>query len=362
MPRTGQDERKMNMPQYKDEARKTWLCKFQYTDWTGQKRSKLKRGFATKKEAAAWERDFLSKQQGSPDMTFQALYDLYMEDISHRLKDSTVNNKRYIYKNHILPYFKDRPINQIGPADVRKWQNEILKLGKAETYQRRIHDQLNTILNFAVRYYRLPQNPCKVVGAIGKSQARRMDFWTFEEFSVFIACVDELSRRMAFKTLFYTGLRCGELLALTFGDIDLEANTINVSKTYRRVKGHDVFTTPKTSGSVRKVTIPPFLADELKDYMGRFYVHGQVERIFPLTRCKMETAMKNGCMISGIKRIRIHDIRHSHVSLLIDMGFSAHLVAERIGDSVEMVNKIYGHLYPNRHAEVADRLQKLVSK
>ena len=350
------------MPQYKDEARKTWFCKFQYTDWTGQKRSKLKRGFATKKEAAAWERDFLSKQQGSPDMTFQALYDLYMEDISHRLKDSTVSNKRHIYKNHILPYFKDRPINQIGPADVRKWQNKIIEQGKKATYQRLIHQQLNTILNYAVKYYRLPENPCKTVGPIGTTKARRMEFWTFEEFSAFIKHVDKLPRLMAFKTLFYTGLRCGELLALTFGDVNLEEHVISVNKTYRRVKGHDVFTTPKTPGSVRSVLIPPFLVDELRDYMGRFYDHSQTERIFPRTNSKLLTAMKNGCKASGIKRIRIHDIRHSHVSLLIDMGFSAHLVAERIGDTVEMVNKIYGHLYPNRHKEVVDRLQKLVSK
>lgn len=352
----------MNMPQYKDEARKTWFCKFQYTDWTGQKRSKLKRGFATKKEAATWERDFLAKQQGSPDMTFQSLYDLYMEDVSHRLKESTVTVKGYICPKYILPHFKDRPINQIRPSDIRKWQNHILETVEKETYQRQLNNQLNAIFNFAVRYYRLPLNPCKVTGSIGKIKADKMDFWTLEEFSAFIKCVNELPQRMAFETLYYTGLRCGELLALTFGDVDLEANTVRVTKTYHRVRRHDVFTTPKTPGSVRKVTIPPFLADELKDYMGRFYDHSQTDRVFPLSRSKLLTAMKNGCKASKVKRIRIHDIRHSHVSLLIEMGFSAHLVAERIGDSVDMVNNIYGHLYPNRHAEVADKLQKLVSK
>lgn len=350
------------MPQYKDEARKTWFCKFQYTDWTGQKRSKLKRGFPTKKEAAAWERDFLAKQQGSPDMTFQALYDLYMEDIEHRLKKSTVDNKRYIYKKHILPYFKDYPINQLGPADIRKWQNEILKLEKKGTYQRLLHTQLSAIFNFAVKYYSLPHNPCQITGSIGKIKADRMDFWTLEEFNTFIGCVNELPQHMAFETLYYTGLRCGELLALTFEDIDLEASTLRVNKTYHRVKKQDVFTTPKTPGSVRTVTLPPFLVDRLRDYLGRFYAPGPTERIFPLLSGKLVTAMKNGCKASGIKRIRIHDIRHSHVSLLIEMGFSAHLVAERIGDSVDMVNNIYGHLYPNRHIEVADKLQKLVSK
>lgn len=69
--------------------------------------------------------------------------------------------------------------------------------------------------------------------------------------------------------------------------------------------------------------------------------------------------MKKGAAATGLSRIRIHDLRHSHVSLLIDLGFSPYLVAERIGDTVDMVQKIYGHLYPNRHQEVADRLQAL---
>ena len=87
------------------------------------------------------------------------------------------------------------------------------------------------------------------------------------------------------------------------------------------------------------------------------------DRIFqPVTQSKLQTAIKNGCEGTGIKRIRIHELRHSHVSMLIDMGFTPFLIAERIGDTPEMINKVYGHLYPNRHQEVADKLNKLVSK
>lgn len=350
------------MPQYKDEERGSWYCKFSYQDWTGQRRQKLKRGFLTKREAAAWERSFLEKQQGTPDMTFQALYDLYMEDIGHRLKASTIRTKKYTCDRYIVPHFKDKPINQITPADIRKWQNGILEAVAKETYQRQINNQLNAILNFAFKYYGLLRNPCKTAGPMGRIKADRMDFWTNEEFAAFIDHIQDATLHAAFVTLYYTGLRCGELLALNLEDVDLEKGVISVTKTYHRVKAQDVITTPKTAGSVRIVTIPPFLVDTLRDYTRRLYGAGPKDRLFLITRSKLVTAMNNTCKASGVKRIRTHDIRHSHVSLLIELGFSPLLIAERIGDSVDMVNNIYGHLYPNKHNEVAAKLQQFVSK
>lgn len=350
------------MSQYKDTDRGSWYCKFSYQDWTGRRRQKLKRGFPTKREAAAWERAFLEKQQGNPDMTFQALYDLYMEDISHRLKDSTIRNKKAAYERHIVPFFKDKPINQITPADIRKWQNSILGSSAKDTYQRQLYNQLNAILNFAIRYYGLLRNPCQITGPIGKARASRMEFWTHNEFNTFIAQVNDITLRTAFETLYYTGLRCGELLALNLEDVDLQAGTISITKTYHRVNCQDIITSPKTAQSVRTVTIPTFLSDSLTDYINRLYGIGPKDRLFQTTQSKLITAMGRYSKAAGVKRIRTHDIRHSHVSLLIELGFTPLLIAERIGDSVDMVNNIYGHLYPNKHNEVADKLQQLVSK
>lgn len=350
------------MAQYKDTERSTWYCKFYFTDWTGQRKQKLKRGFSTKREATAWERDFLERQQGNPDMTFQALYDLYVDDIGHRLKDSTIETKRYACEKRIVPIFKLKPINQITPADIRKWQNDVIKSGAKDTYQRQLYNQLNAIMNFAVKYYGLSKNPCAITGSMGKMKANRMEFWTLDEFNSFIAHVDKLAIRTAFMLLYYSGLRCGELLALNIGDIDFQNGIIQVTKTHHRMKGKDVTTSPKTPGSVRAVMIPSFLVNYLKDYISHIYEAGPEERLFYITRSKLFTAMNNACRTSGVKKIRIHDIRHSHVSLLIDMGFPPLLIAERIGDTVDMINNIYGHLYPNRHTEVATKLQELVSK
>ena len=93
------------MPAYKDNKTGKWFCKFYYTDWQGNNRQKWKLGFATKKEALAYERDFLEKQSANPDMTFQNLYELYMEDMTARLKESTILTKKHICETHILPFF-----------------------------------------------------------------------------------------------------------------------------------------------------------------------------------------------------------------------------------------------------------------
>lgn len=349
------------MPAYKDEKTGAWYCKFYYTDWTGTRRQKMKRGFKLQREAKDWERSFLEKQSGSPDMTFQALYDLYLEDIRSRLKESTIYSITHYMENRVLPYFKDKPINEISPADIRKWQNGLITDGLRPTTQHTINAKLNTVLNFAVKYYGLQKNPCSVTGLIGSSTAGEMDFWTLEEFQTFIHGMENPLYTVLFSILYYAGLRCGEVLALTPADIDFEKKTIHVTKTFHRFHCEDVITTPKTKNSNRSVPIPGFLCGQIRDYMKRIYGLRESDRLLPVVDGAVRQAFKRWCIKSGVKQIRVHDLRHSHVSLLIDMGFPAMLIAERIGDTVEMINNTYGHLYPNRHEEVADRLEQLVS-
>lgn len=355
-------DRRKNHMTYKDEKRGTWYCKFYYIDWTGVRRQKMKRGFKLQRDAKEWERIFLEKQSGSPNMTFQALYQLYLEDIQSRLKRSSVNSKNQCVESRVLPFFKDKPINQITAADVRKWQNHLIEDGLKPTTQRNVNGQLNAILNFAVKYYGLPQNPCKVAGLIGSSKPKRMQFWTHEEFKTLIACVKNPTHHVLYSILYYAGLRCGEALALTPADIDLEKKVIHVTKTFHRIHGEDVITSPKTSNSIRTVPIPDFLCDQIRAYIQGTYGVKKSDRLIPLVNTSIRIPLNNVCERAGVKQIRVHDIRHSHVSLLIEMGFPAILIAERIGDTVDMVNNIYGHLYPNRHEEVADMLQALVSK
>lgn len=353
------------MPVFKDEKRKTYYVKVYYTDWTGQRRQKLKRGFEKSREAKAWEREFLDKQQGTPDMAFKALVDLYMEDIKGRNKESSIRTKTSLIKTCLLPVFGEMPINSITPADVRKWQSQLSKGTQKEvltsTHIRNIERQFSSIMNFAVKYYNLPVNPHKITGCVGKPAKRKMQYWTKEEFNLFLAAATDPMTHTAIETLFYTGVRVGELLALTKDDIDFESCIISITKTYSHHNKDKQITPPKTANSYRTITIPQFLRDHLKEYMERFYSIDPGDRLFHFYPEWLRYQMVSICKSSGVKFIRIHDIRHSHVSMLIDLGFSPHLIAERIGDTVDMVNNVYGHLYPNRHIEVAEKLQEIVS-
>lgn len=301
------------MPVYKDSERNTYYVKTYYTDWTGTRRQKMKRGFKLQREAKDWERSFLEKQSGSPDITFQALYDLYLEDICSRLKESTVIVKRRYTEYRLLPYFKDKPINEISPTDIRKWQNMLIQDGLKPTTQSNVNSQLNAILNFAVKYYGLQRNPCSVAGSIGSNKADRIDFWTLEEFKSFIACIDNPMYNVLYNILYYSGLRCGEVLALTPADIDLDKKVIHVTKTFHRLHNEDVITAPKTKNSVRSVPIPGFLRGQIGDYMKRIYGLKATDRIIPLTDRSLRAALKRECARSGVKRIRVHDLRHPYV-------------------------------------------------
>ena len=346
------------MPAYYDESSKTWFCKFYYTDYTGTKKQKKKRGFKLQREAKEWERAFLERLQGTPDMTFQALYDLYIEDMSHRLRQNSIDGKKNVFKNRILPYFKDKPVNAITPTDIRAWQNELMEQEFAPTYLKTIQNQLSAVFNYAVRYYDLPSNPCLKAGSMGKSRAEEMDFWTKDEFMRFSDSVMEKHMSyMAFTTLYWTGMRLGELLALTWRDIDLEMKTISINKSYQRIGKRDVITPPKTPKGKRVIRIPEFLAVDLRDFQDSFYDVKEDDRVFPITKYYLEHEIERGVKKSGVKRLNIHSLRHA--SLLIELGFSPLEIAERLGhEKIETTLNTYSHLYPKKQDQLADRLDK----
>ena len=160
----------------------------------------------------------------------------------------------------------------------------------------------------------------------------------------------------AFEMLYWCGIREGELLALTPSDFDFKAGTVSITKSYQRLKGQDVITSPKTRKSNRVISMPKFLCDEMQDYSKMFYSAGVADRIFPVSKHYLKHEMERGCKATGVKRIRIHDLRHSHVSLLIDMGFTALAIAERVGHESIDITYRYAHLFPTRQTEMADRL------
>lgn len=345
----------------KDPKTGKWLVQFRYTDWTGVTKKTTKRGFDTKKQAEEWLRNFLTAKAADVDMTFGSLVELYFEDLSKRLREYTLRNKHYLIDGKILPFFKDKPVSSITPADIRKWQAQMLTQWYKDTYLRSVYNQLNAIFNYAVTFYNLRENPCHKAGAIGKKNAEEMKYWTVDEFNKFIAAVsDKPTSKAIFTLLFYTGLREGELLALTPADIDSENRTLKVNKSYQRIEGRDVITPPKTPKSKRTISIPPFLVDMLQAYISSIYGIKKNNRIFPHTKHYLAKEMVRGCKASGVKKIRIHDLRHSHCALLFSLGVTPLEAAERLGhDDPKTTLRIYAHVYPEAGKQISDRLENL---
>ncbi|WP_144744776.1 Arm DNA-binding domain-containing protein [Enorma burkinafasonensis] len=179
------------MSAYKDKKTGKWCAHVRYTDWQGEARRKLKRGFKTKREALAWEREFLASASGDLTMTLGEFVRAYEEDRRPRLKLNTWITKDYIIKDKILPYFANKPMNEIGPRDIVKWQNAVMREGErsgrpySQTYLKTIQNQLTAIFSHAVRYYGLKVNPAAKAGSMGRRRANEMRFWTLEQYSRF---------------------------------------------------------------------------------------------------------------------------------------------------------------------------------
>lgn len=343
-------------------AKGLWDVQFYYKDYTGKNVKKHKRNFKTKKEAVSWAESFIVQKSHNLDMTFRAFWELYSEDMSHRLRENTIRTKDYIVRLKVLPFFGNKKMIDITAADVRCWQNSLIAEGFSPTYLKTINNQLSAIFNYAVKYYDLPKNPCAAAGSMGRGKAEEMSYWTQEEFETFLSFVtDKPVSKYAFEVLYWTGCRIGELLALTLSDYDSEERTLNISKSYQRISGRDVITEPKTAKGKRIITLPDFLVNELDEYVSKLYGMMPSDRLFMVTKSYLEHEMLRGCELSGVKKIRLHDLRHSHATLLISkLGAQPNLVAQRLGhEKIQTTLNTYAHLYPNQNRELADKLNNL---
>ena len=254
-------------------------------------------------------------------------------------------------------------MSDITSADIIKWQNIMINYrnekgkGYADTYLRTINNQLSAIFNHAVKYYNLPQNPVRKAGSMGREKAREMQVWTKEEYLKFSESIkDNQDSFHAFEILYWCGIRIGELLALTGRDFDFEKRTLTINKSYQRLGRKDYITAPKTEKSNRVITMPEFLCQEIHKYLRKRRRVHSTKRIFTMSKNFLHTEMRRGADLAGVKRIRIHDLRHSHVSLLISMGFTPVDIAGRLGHESIDITLHYAHMFPTRQTEMADRL------
>ena len=353
------------MPAYRDKHTGKWYVMVWYSTFEGLRKQKCKKGFTTKRAALEWEREFLLADTCDVNMLFKTFVDEYMNEMRPRLKLNTFLVKERIFETHITPYFGKRKLCEITPKDIRAWQNRLLyhrdEDGKpfSACYLKTIHNQLSAAFNYAVRFYGLSSNPASLAGNMGRETQKEMQFWTQDEYQKFSeAIMDKPTSYYAFEVLYWTGIREGELLALTPKDFDFEAMTLRINKSLQRIHGEAVVTEPKTLKSNRTIKLPDFLCDEIKEYLKMFYQLTDDTMIFPVSKHFLHHEMIRGCKISGVKRIRIHDLRHSHISLLIDMGFSPVAIAERAGHESIRITYRYSHLFPSVQDQMAEKLNQ----
>ena len=301
------------MPTYKDEKTGTWYCKFYYTDWQGNKKQKLKRGFKLQREAKDWERLFLEELAKSPDITFEALYRKYKLFKENRVRPTTLETQCNAIEHHALPFFRDLIVSAITPAEVAAWQNELLSKGFSASFTRQINAYLRMVFKYAVDYLGLRNNPVNT--QICKAEKGNIDFWTPGEYRIFSDHIkDNIELYTAFEILYYTGMRKGELLALTLEDINFSEKTISINKTLAYVKGEYIFQPPKTEKSKRTIDAPNFLLEEIKAYIARIYDPRPDQRLFNRSRVWLGQAITYACEeLTEVKPIRVHDLRHPYV-------------------------------------------------
>lgn len=151
-------------------------------------------------------------------------------------------------------------------------------------------------------------------------------------------------------------------MSITIKDVDLDNKVIVINKSYQRISRKDVITEPKTKKGIRRISIPEFLIKELLEYESKLYGIMPADRLFlTITKSYLEHEMVRGCEISGVKKIRLHDIRHSHATLLISkLGLQVKQVADRLGhEKIQTTLDTYAHLFPDQSWKVAEQLDAL---
>ena len=338
------------------DGRTRYYCLFYFQTWDGRHVKKKKSGFQTVREAKAWEQDFIQSHTNAPSITFKALCTQFLEDYKLHARRKTYIDFVSVVNSRLLPAFGSMPINKITPQIVRKWQNALkaentLKPSTLATY----HKRLSTLFHFAMKFCGLRSNPAALAGGIGLGgeASAELHYWTREQFDKFITSGLPPKYIAVFSLLFWTGCRVGEILALTPNDYDTERKLIHITKTAHRRDGKTYTTPPKTAASRRDVTLPTFAAMILEDWIKRTDARSN-EILFELNKSTVQKEFRRYTDKAGLPRIRVHDLRHSHASMLINKGVAPKLIQERLGHaSITITLDIYSHLYQNQQGDLA---------
>ncbi len=362
------------MPAYKDKTRGTWYFQINYTDIKGDYKTLKKRGFKTKKEAQDAEHlASLDLTTTSSNINFKDLATKYLEYIKTKVKYISYYSKENLINLHIIPFFENYSANKITTIHIQDWQKDMLSKDFSYEYLSKIYTNLSAIFKYGVDNYGIKENPCKKVGNFTKPAKvkNKLQFWVFSEFNKFINVVDDIMWLTFFMFLYFMGARKGEAMALQWHDINLKTGVVNIEKTVadKSEKGGWEITTPKNEQSIRQILMPKMLIKQMKKYYEwckQFDGFNDNCFVFGISRPLATTTITRNydkyVALAEVKRIKIHDLRHSHASLLINNGASILIVSKRLGhkDINETLNT-YSHMFPSKEKEVIDLIDNLVA-
>lgn len=346
----------------------------------GKKIQKYRSGFKTKREAKlAYSRIILDKpdtlqqeQEEEEELSFkQYVEEIFLPWYQSQVKDRTYDNRVSTIKKH-LSYFYRYAVSEIEPIHVQMWQSKLFKTLSA-TYIRNVQGIFSLAMDRAVILGLAEQNPSKIVGNV-KKQKTKIDFWTKEEFEQVLSVIykEDYYQHFLYLSLwflFMTGMRTGEATAVQWEDIEFETGVLSVTKTlYYKNLSYYEFVEPKTKASIRHIVLDEDTLRELKEWQKRqrsvvktgfvMSYNGQ-----PTQKHTMSRAITRYAALAGVHRIRTHALRHSHASLLIQMGENPLIIKDRLGhEDIETTLGTYGHLYPNSNFEVATKLSGILKQ
>ena len=361
----------------KDEKTGTYYFKISLgTDpVTGKRRQTTRRGFKKKSDAVKVYNELKNQYYdgvliyNNSTKTKDFIED-YLKWYKTQVRATTFNNRSCSINKNIMSYFGEYKLDQITPMMIQKWQQNLLDNGLDKNYIRNLHKFLTQILDRAVALDLIKNNPTQKAGNI-KPNKREVAFWTEDEFLKVITTFDtnDISQHLGctiINFLFYTGLRFSEMQALTWNDLDSTHKLINVTKDliYKNQEDWE-FDELKSKSSNRKV----FLDDECyntlqkwKKVQSNLFNVKQDSFIFSFTGIPVNhyftlKTIERHAKIANVHRIRIHALRHSHASFLIQLGVNIIAISKRLGHAdVQEVLKTYGHLYPEHQHEVTNSI------
>lgn len=334
-----------------------------------------RRGFRTQREArlaiADLELNGLSKPESEPQMihTYEQIYNLWYEEYKTTVKASTLLKTERVFKNHILPAFGNKPIQDIKPMDAQNqmniWHKKLVRASMVMNYA-------GLVFDYAIRMQLINMNPTKVIKKPVRKESVRedkdMNFYDKDELKKFMAALENNNNFRAFvyfRLLAFTGMRKGESLALKWSDIDLEKQTLYINKAVSRSATGLYIQTPKTPSSIRRISIDDKTVSILQEYKkespdGLVFQSEDGGILSPAKPRKWYlTAMKN--LPDDFKQISIHGFRHTHASLLFEAGASIKDVQSRLGHSdIQTTMDVYTHVSKTAKEQLANTFNNYV--